>query len=76
MRSDERTTAAKPVLTVGEGPDSLTRGGMIEFVVVEDRVRFSVNLDAANRCSVGLSSELLKVAVTVTDKPGTGGSPK
>jgi hypothetical protein len=69
-------TAAKPVLTVGEGPDSLTRGGMIEFVVVEDRVRFSVNLDAANRCSVGLSSELLKVAVTVTDKPGTGGSPK
>jgi len=69
-------TAGKAVLTVGEGPDFLTHGGMIEFVEVEDRVRFSVNLDAANRCGVGLSSELLKVAVTVTGKPGTGGSPK
>jgi YfiR/HmsC-like len=43
-------------------------------VLVEDHVRFSVNLEAANRCNVGLSSELLKVAVTVTGRPETGGT--
>lgn len=62
-------TAGKPVLTVGETPDFLERGGMIQFVPVENHVRFSVNLNAANRCGVGLSSELLKVAVSVTGKP-------
>lgn len=64
-----KATAGKQVLTVGEAPDFLEQGGMIEFVPVEDHVRFSVNLDAANRGRVGLSSELLKVAVAVTGKP-------
>jgi hypothetical protein len=63
----------KPILTVGDSADFLARGGMIQFVLVEDHVRFSVNLEAANRHRVVLSSELLKVAVTVTGKPGTGG---
>lgn len=67
-------TSGKPVLTVGEARDFLSRGGMIEFVPVEDHVRFAVNLDAANRSGVGLSSELLKVAVSVTGKPGKGGA--
>jgi hypothetical protein len=66
--------ADKPILTVGDAPDFLARGGMIQFVLVEDHVRFSVNLDAANHCGVELSSELLKVAVSVTGKPGTGGA--
>ncbi|MGB9031065.1 MAG: YfiR family protein [Acidobacteriaceae bacterium] len=77
-RTDAFLAAAdgKPVLTVGDGPDFLARGGIIQFVPVEDHVRFSVNLEAANRCGVGLSSELLKVAVTVTGKPESGGAPK
>lgn len=65
---------SKPILTVGDSPDFLERGGAVQFVQVEDHVRFSVNLDAANRCGLGLSSELLKVAVSVTGKPGTGGA--
>jgi hypothetical protein len=74
-RLDEylKATAGKPVLTVSEAPDFLERGGMIQFVPVEDHVRFSVNLDAARRCRVGLSSELLKVAVEVTGKPSVPG---
>jgi hypothetical protein len=47
---------------------------MIQFFQVEDHVRFSVNLDAANRNGVGLSSELLKVAVSVKGKPQGGGA--
>jgi hypothetical protein len=66
--------AGKPILTVGEAPDFLARGGMIQFVLVEDHVRFSVNLEAANRNGVNLSSELLKVAVAVTGKPVNGGA--
>jgi hypothetical protein len=65
----------KPILTVSDAPDFLVRGGMIQFVQVEDHVRFSVNLEACSRHSVALSSELLKVAVTVTGKSGgTGGA--
>jgi len=64
----------KPILTVGEAPDFLAHGGMIQFVMMENHVRFSVNLDAVNRHRVALSSELLKVAVAVTGKPETGGA--
>ncbi len=75
-RVDAYLTAVgnKPILTVGDAPDFLVRGGAVQFVQMEDHVRFSVNLDAANRSGLGLSSELLKVAVSVTGKPGTGGA--
>ena len=64
---------SKPILTVGDGPDFLARGGMIQFVLVGDHVRFAANLAAINRHRITVSSELLKVAVTVTGNPGTGG---
>ena len=63
-------SAGKPVLTVGDEPDFLARGGVIQFVLSGNHVRFSVNLDAATRNSLQLSSELLKVAIRVTGKPG------
>lgn len=63
----------KPILTVGDGQDFLARGGMIQFVPVGDHVRFAVNLEAVNRNGIALSSELLKVAVSVSGGPGTGG---
>lgn len=67
--------SGKPVLTVGESPDFLSRGGIIQFVLADDHVRFSVNLNAAHRNSLQLSSELLKVAVSVTGQPSAGGLP-
>lgn len=67
-------TEGRPMLTVSDAPDFLARGGIIQFVLVEDHVRFSVNLDAAARHGLVLSSELLKVAVSVTGRPGQGGS--
>ena len=63
----------KPILTVGDGADFLTRGGMIQFLLVGDHVRFAVNLEAINRHRITVSSELLKVAVKVTGNPGMGG---
>jgi hypothetical protein len=53
------------VLTVSDMPTFLDRGGMIQFQLVGDRVRFEVNLDAAERAGLALSSDLLKVATKV-----------
>ena len=66
--------AGKPVLTVGDAPDFAARGGIIQFVLTQDHVRFAVNLDAARRNHLQLSSELLKVALQVTGQPGMGGT--
>ena len=65
-------TAGKPIVTVSDIPGFLDRGGMIQFLLIDNRVRFSVNLDPVNRSQITLSSELLKVAVKVNGKPSGG----
>ena len=45
---------------------------MIEFATVGNRVRFEVNLKAAQDAGITLSSELLKVATAVRGKPEGG----
>jgi hypothetical protein len=69
-----RAVADKPTLTVSDLPGFLSRGGMIQFQVVEKRVRFSVNLDAVNRRHLTMSSELLKVAISVKGRTPEGGA--
>jgi hypothetical protein len=61
------------VLTVSDMPQFTRRGGMIQFVVKENRVRFEVNLTNAERTGLTLSSQLLKVAINVkrSDQPGS-----
>ena len=61
---------AGSALTVSDIPGFTNDGGMIEFVTEENRVRFIVNLDAAQHAGLGLSSELLKVALGVKSKGG------
>lgn len=61
-----------PVLTVSDAPDFVERGGMLQFVMREDKVRFLVNLGAAEKVGLTLSSELLKVAVGVKRNQGAG----
>jgi hypothetical protein len=56
------------VLTVSDAPGFLKNGGMIQFVLLQRHVRFAVNLDAVNRTHLVLSSELLRVAMSVTGK--------
>src|SRR5580704_19580474 len=69
-----QAVADKPTLTVSELPDFLARGGMIQFQLVEKRVRFSVNLDAVNHGHLTMSSELLKVAMSVKGRMTQGGA--
>ncbi len=50
------------VLTVGEEGDFLARGGMINFIIEDRRVRFDINQRAVERSSLKLSSKLFQVA--------------
>jgi hypothetical protein len=73
LARDLDTVKAKPILTVSSIPGFLDHGGMIQFLVGDNRVRFAVNLAPATRAHLTLSSELLKVAVYVNSKPAQGG---
>ncbi|HEY6769095.1 MAG TPA: YfiR family protein [Candidatus Sulfotelmatobacter sp.] len=55
-------------LTVSDIPHFADRGGVIGFVLREDRIRFEVNRGAAEQSHLTLSSELLKVASKVMEK--------
>lgn len=54
-----------PVLTVTETSRNARQDSVINFRVVEQRVRFEVSLDAAERNNLKLSSRLLAVAYKV-----------
>jgi YfiR/HmsC-like len=56
-------------LTVSDIAHFTDRGGMIQFVLQNNRVRFAVNLTPATHAHLGLSSELLKVALVVSPSP-------
>ena len=69
----EITEAVKDcnVLTVGETENFLEAGGIINFVLNVDKVGFDVNLIAAKREKVQISSQVLRLAQKVI----TGESP-
>lgn len=52
-----------PVLTVGEQAGFAERGGTVNFVVVETKVKFEINVASANRTELKMSPRLLKLAV-------------
>jgi hypothetical protein len=73
ISSSERKTAAQifstlngsSVLTVGEMTQFAAHGGMIQFSLEDQRVRFDINLDAASRAGLKISSKLLVLAQIV-----------
>ena len=59
-----RTTA---VLTVGNAPGFTRQGGIINFIMQDNRVRFEINPEAADRAGLRISSKLLQLATIVRD---------
>jgi len=51
-----------PILTVGETPGFAERGGVIRFVLEDNRVRFEINVEAARQADLTISSRLLTLA--------------
>lgn len=60
-------------LTVGEDEGFVRKGGVIRFFTEESKIRFEINLDAAEYEGLRLSSRLLQVARTVAGKGNRGG---
>jgi hypothetical protein len=52
-------------LTVSDMPDFINNGGMIQFVLKDNKVRFEVNLIATEKAGLTISSQLLKVATDI-----------
>ena len=53
------------VLTVADTDGFLEAGGMIQFLLENDHVRFAIDIDAAGRARLKISSKLLSLARTV-----------
>jgi YfiR/HmsC-like len=59
-----------PILTIGESDGFVQQGGMIGFLLVDNKVRFEINLQAAERANLKISSRLLLLAKSVLGNHG------
>lgn len=55
------------VLTIGESEGFAQHGGVIGFVVDNDKIGFEVNIGAAGQADIRISSKLLKLAKAVIE---------
>jgi hypothetical protein len=60
---------SSPVLIVGESEHFVQDGGTIGFFLEENKIRFEINLDAAEKAKLKISSRLLALAKTVVGNP-------
>lgn len=58
----------RPVLTVGEMQGFLETGGISNFLVEDNKVRFEVNLTAAEHAKLKIRSQLLRLAKRVIEE--------
>ena len=58
-----------PILTVGESERFAQEGGMIGFFLEDNKVRFEINLNAAEHAKLRISARLLALAKTVIGGP-------
>jgi uncharacterized protein DUF4154 len=58
-----------PVLTVGESERFVDDGGMIGFCVEENKIRFKINLESAEKAQLRISAKLLALAKIVIGRP-------
>ena len=61
-----RTLQKQPVLTVSNIAGFTKKGGIIQFKLIENKVRFRINADAASSAGLTVSSKLLSLAIDVT----------
>jgi hypothetical protein len=54
------------VLTVGDDPDFLQRGGMMKFFTKDNKVQIQVNLEATQAANLTVSSKLLRLVQIFT----------
>jgi hypothetical protein len=68
-----RRLKGSSALAVGESRDFTGMGGGIQFYLENDRIRFSINVDALQRAHLTASSKLLALAKIVHDQEPNSG---
>jgi hypothetical protein len=68
-----RRLKGSSALAVGESRDFTGMGGSIQFYLEDDRIRFSINVDALQRAHLTASSKLLALAKIVHDQEPNNG---
>ena len=63
------------VLTVSESDRFAREGGVMGLVLDQNMVRFEVNVDAASRSSLEISSKILRLGKVVRDRKRAQGAP-
>ena len=66
-----KAALGKSVLTVGDASDFVQDGGIINFFIKDQRVRFAINRQAAENAGLRISSRLLRLARVVSSE-GSG----
>jgi YfiR/HmsC-like len=66
--------AAAGVLTVGEGVDFAPSGGILGLSLRDSLVQFEVNLAAAQRAGLNISSKILRLGHVVKEERAPGGN--
>ncbi len=57
-----------PILTIADMPDFAKSGGIINLKTVENKIRFEINISAAERAGLKFSSKVLRLADLVSSK--------
>jgi hypothetical protein len=57
-----------PTVTVGESEGFARKGGVFRFLLMDNKVRFEINVDATRRLGLAVSAKLLQVAIVVGDE--------
>ncbi len=52
----------RSVLTIGDTDGFIENGGIIRFVTVNNKIHFKINLEAAKRANLTISSQVLRLA--------------
>jgi hypothetical protein len=65
LRRAVASVGGKPVLVVTSADAGLDAGSSVNFLLIDQRVRFEISVDAAQSAGLRVASELLAVAVRV-----------
>jgi len=61
----QRLAQAQSILTIGETVGFIDEGGMIGLLVLDNKVRFEINLETVRNAGLNLSAQLLRLALRV-----------
>jgi len=69
LREVLKETAGRGILTVGESEQFAETGGVLGLALAESMVRFKVNLEAADRAGLRISSKILALGEVLGNLP-------